>query len=131
MAPADPPEVRVRVTLRWRDMDELGHLNQSVYHELLEEGRMALIEPLLTEESSFVLARVELDHRREVRRTDGCVDVVVRVLRLGRSSVEVEHDLRLPDGTVAATGRSILVAWHMRGRGARALTDAERRALGG
>ena len=27
----------VRVPLRWRDMDMLGHLNQSVYHELLEE----------------------------------------------------------------------------------------------
>src|SRR5579884_1126980 len=32
-------EQRIPVQLRWRDMDMLGHLNQSVYHELLEEGR--------------------------------------------------------------------------------------------
>ena len=33
--------------LRWRDMDMLGHLNQSVYHELLEEGRAAVIWELM------------------------------------------------------------------------------------
>ena len=30
---------------RRRDVDELGHLNQAVYHELLEEGRAALFAP--------------------------------------------------------------------------------------
>ena len=124
-------EVRVRSTLRWRDMDELGHLNQSVYHELLEEGRMALLEDLLTDDESFALARVELDHHREVRREEGSVDVVVRVTRIGRSSIELEHDLLLPDGTAAASGRSVMVGWSLSGRGARPLTDAERRALGG
>jgi acyl-CoA thioester hydrolase len=124
-------EVRVRSTLRWRDMDELGHLNQSVYHELLEEGRMAIIEDLLTEDESFVLARVELDHHREVRREEGSVEVVVRVTRIGRSSIELEHVLLLPDGTAAASGRSVMVGWSLRVRGARALTDAERQTLGG
>src|SRR4051794_19537624 len=127
----DRPEVRVRITLRWRDMDELLHLNQSVYHELLEEGRMALLEEFLTEDRSFVLARVELDHLREVRRDDGEVEVVVRVTRLGRSSLEVEHDLLRVDGEIAATGRSVLVGWDMRERRKRELTDAERAALGG
>jgi acyl-CoA thioester hydrolase len=126
-----PREVRVRVSLRWRDMDELGHLNQSVYHELLEEGRMALVETLVTEAESFVLARVELDHRREVRREAGHVEVVARVGRIGRSSFAVEHDLVLPDGTPAATGRSVLVAWDARERRPRALSDRERRELGG
>jgi acyl-CoA thioester hydrolase len=125
-----PREVRVRVSLRWRDMDELGHLNQSVYHEMLEEGRMALVEALVTESESFVLARVELDHRREVRREEGHVEVVVRAARLGRSSIDVEHDVLLPDGTTAATGRSVLVAWNARERCARPLTEHERRALG-
>ncbi|HEV7195199.1 MAG TPA: acyl-CoA thioesterase, partial [Pedococcus sp.] len=40
-------EFRQRVPLRWRDMDMLGHLNQSVYHELLEEGRAGLISELI------------------------------------------------------------------------------------
>jgi acyl-CoA thioesterase FadM len=39
-------EARLRVPLRRRDVDELGHLNQAVYHELLEEGRAALFAVL-------------------------------------------------------------------------------------
>jgi len=113
-------------------MDELGHLNQSVYHELLEEGRMALLaDELVTDDTSFVLVRVELDYRREIRREDGTADVIVRVARVGRSSLDVEHEIVRPDGTVAAGGRSVLVAWDLRERRARPLTDAQRTALGG
>ena len=37
----------INVQLRWRDMDMLGHLNQSVYHELLEEGRAAIMTEII------------------------------------------------------------------------------------
>ena len=30
-------EYRMTAPLRWRDLDYLGHVNQSVYHVLLEE----------------------------------------------------------------------------------------------
>ena len=82
-------EIRIEVDLRWRDLDFLGHLNQAVYHELLEEGRGALFEQLgvLDEGFFFVLARVELDHRLEVRRDHGPVTLAQRVEAVGRSSV--------------------------------------------
>jgi hypothetical protein len=35
----------------------------------------------------------------------------------------------LPDGTIAAEGSSILVAWDPQARGSRALTEGERAAL--
>lgn len=124
-------EARVEISLRWRDMDMLGHLNQSVYHELLEEGRGALFASLGGAAFPFVLARVELDYTHEVRRDHGTVTVVARVEGLGRSSVTLAHDVLLPDGAQAATGRSVLVAWDPHARGARELTEAERAALGG
>ena len=126
-------EIRIEIELRWRDLDFLGHLNQAVYHELLEEGRGALFEQLGALDGGFffVLARVELDHHEEVLRTDGTVDVVVRVARVGRSSIEVEHDVVRADGALAASGRSILVRWDLRERRSRPLTDAERALLGG
>ena len=117
----------MRIAVRWRDLDMLGHLNQAVYHELLEEGRAALLERL--GDFAFVLARVELDYRSEVRRDHGHVDVLVRLASVGRSSVVVEHEVVLPDGTVAAEGRSVLVAWDPRERRSRALTDDERAGL--
>ena len=123
-------EARIRVGLRWRDMDMLGHLNQAVYHELLEDARAALFLSLHGGAAfPFVLVRVELDYRREVRKDHGSVEVAVRVERLGSKSITLAHEIELPDGTIAASGRSVLVAWDPQARGSRELTDAERAAL--
>ena len=68
-------------------MDMLGHLNQSVYHELLEEGRAAVIWELMRRSGNghvhgaYVLAHVDLDYHTEVRKDHGQVEVVVRVGR--------------------------------------------------
>jgi acyl-CoA thioester hydrolase len=122
-------EIRKRVTLRWRDLDMLGHLNQSVYHELLEEGRGALLGSLEQAAFPFVLARIELDYRNEVRKEHEYVEVVTSVERIGNSSIIFADRIELPDGTVAAEGRSVCVAWDMEKRGKRSLTDVERAAL--
>ena len=127
-----PAQASVRVALRWRDMDMLGHLNQAVYHEFLEEARGAVFEGLEgIEHFPFVLARVELDYKAEVRRELGHVDVTAVVEKVGRTSVTLTHEIRKPDGAVAAAGRSVLVAWDPQARGARELHDGERAALGG
>lgn len=127
-----PLESRTTITLRWRDVDMLGHLNQAVYHEMLEEGRAALFTQLADDGGfPFVLARVELDYRREVRRDAGWVEILVRVAQVGRSSVTVEHDVLLPDGTVAAEGRSVLVAWDVERRCGREISERERSRLAG
>jgi acyl-CoA thioester hydrolase len=88
-------EHSVKAQLRWRDMDMLGHLNQSVYHELL----------------------------------DGEVEVVVRLAHVGTSSLRLELEVRLPDGTIAASGMTVLAAWDAASRQKLALTEAELAAL--
>jgi acyl-CoA thioester hydrolase len=128
-------EHTVRVQLRWRDMDMLGHLNQSVYHELLEEGRAALLTEIVRRvggdraHGGYVLAHVDLDHHAEVRKDHDEVEVFVRLADVGTSSLRLEHEIRLPDGRVAASGRTVLVAWDPATRGKRVLSDAERAAL--
>ena len=112
----------------------LGHLNQSVYHELLEEGRAGLISELVSRAGSdpahgaFVLAHVRLDYHSEVRREHENVEVVVRLAKVGTSSLRLEHEIRLPDGGLAASGETVLVAWDPVKRGKRVLSDAERGA---
>jgi acyl-CoA thioester hydrolase len=121
--------------LRWRDMDMLGHLNQSVYHELLEEGRAALITEIARRvgddpaHGAYVLAHVDLDYRHEVRKDHGEVKVIARLAQVGKSSLHLEHEIRLPDGTLAASGKTVLVAWDPTTRGKRMLTEAELAAL--
>jgi acyl-CoA thioester hydrolase len=116
-------------------MDMLGHLNQSVYHELLEEGRAAVMWELMSRAGSdnvpgtYVLAHVDLDYHTEVRKDHGEVEVVVSVSGVGNSSFRLRHELRLPDGTVAASGETVMVAWDAQKRGKRSLTEAERAAL--
>jgi acyl-CoA thioester hydrolase len=116
-------------------MDMLGHLNQSVYHELLEEGRVALITELIRRvggdhvPGGYVLAHVDLDYRAEVRKDHQHVEVIVRLARVGSSSLHLEHEIRLPGGQTAASGTSVLVAWDPARRGKRALTEAELAAL--
>ncbi len=109
----------------------LGHLNQSAYHELLEEGRAALITEIIRRvghdhsPGSFVLAHVELDFHTEVRKDHGEVKIVVRLVRVGTSSLQLEHEVRLPNGSLAASGKTVLVAWDSARRGKRKLTEAE------
>ncbi len=123
-------EGRVRIPIRWRDLDLLGHVNQSVYHELLEEGRGALFGQLGDSAFPFVLVHVEIDYRNEVRRDHGWIEVVSRIGRVGGKSVTIEERIELPDGTVAAEGRSVLVAWDPSARTSRELSAGEREALG-
>jgi len=127
---ANALEVRVPIDVRWRDLDMLGHLNQAVYHEFLEEGRSAFFQRL-GGMFMFVIARVELDYRHEVRKDHGTVEVVVRPARVGRSSVTVEQEIVLPDGTIAAAGISVLVAWDPQARRSRPFTEPERARLNG
>lgn len=128
-------EQRISVQLRWRDMDMLGHLNQSVYHELLEEGRAAVMWELMRQAGSdrahgaYVLAHVDLDYHTEVRKDHGEVEIVVGVAEVGTSSFRLRHELRLPDGTVAASGQTVMVAWDPATRAKRPLTQGERAAL--
>ena len=122
--------VRIEVPLRHRDMDALGHVNQAVYHELLEEVRAAWFRSVLPDLpfTGYVLVHVELDYRREVRISDGHLIGECRVGAIGTSRIELENRLLLADGTVAVEGRAVLVAWDEQTRRARPLTDAERAA---
>lgn len=131
MTNREPPPVRTELQLRHRDIDALGHVNQAVFHELLEELRAAFFKATLPDLpfTGYVLAHVELDYRHEVRLEDRYVVGECRVAELGRSRVELQNRLTLPDGTVAVEGRAVLVAWDEETRRSRALTESEREAL--
>jgi acyl-CoA thioester hydrolase len=126
-----PAPVRVELPLRQRDLDALGHVNQAVYHELLEDVRRAFFLHTLPDLpfTGYVLVHVELDYRREVRIEHRYLVGECRVAELGRSRVELDNRLLLPDGDVAVEGRAVLVAWDEQSRKSRKLTEHERKAL--
>ena len=123
------PQTSLRVQLRLKDMDRLGHLNHTCYHDFFLEARAALMEPIRTYNERFVVARVEAEFLHEVRLADDYVDVTASPIELGNKSVKLEQELRLPNGTLAARGLVVLVAWDVAARHSRALSSRERAAL--
>ncbi|MBO9533671.1 MAG: acyl-CoA thioesterase [Solirubrobacteraceae bacterium] len=129
-ASLDAPEFSITCDLRWSDFDRLGHLNQAVYHVLIEQARTAWLNHVrpaeLQRHEAFVLARVELDYRREVDYHHDQVVATSRLTRIGASSVTSRQEVRWPDGTVAASGIAVMVGWDARERGKRIFGDQER-----
>ncbi len=125
------PVVRFTIDLRWRDLDVMGHVWSGRYHEFLDEARGHVFAPIAGPDGlfPFVLARVDLDHRRELLRADDRVTVEAAILAIGRSSVTVGHRVLRADGVVAAEGTSLMVAFDLEQRVARPVRDDERAAL--
>jgi acyl-CoA thioester hydrolase len=121
-----------RVELRWRDMDAYGHVNNAVYLNYLEEARDAWVQEVLgkvTDTWDFVLARVAIDFKQELRQDDGAVLVRCALDSFGRSSVRTREEIVKQDGTISAIAESVIVAKDPRAGRSRPLSDAEREAL--
>jgi acyl-CoA thioester hydrolase len=106
---ADLPYV-LRERVRFRDCDAMGHVNNAVYSTYLEEARIGVLGGL----GNFILARVEIDFRAELRMGEE-VEVRTRCSRIGTKSFDLEHVISA-DGRVVAEARSVLVSYDY-GRG--------------
>jgi acyl-CoA thioester hydrolase len=82
-----------RVEIRWRDMDGFGHVNNAVFLTYLEEARDEYYTGLLEHDTvnRMVLRHTTVDFRRSLVQSDDMVDVALRVLRIGSSSVVTEE----------------------------------------
>lgn len=123
----------VRLQLRWRDIDAYGHVNNAVYLNFLEEARDAWVERVLGAVADdlwhFVLARVAIDFRSELKQEDAEIVVRCRLESIGRSSIRTREEIRKLDGTVAAEASAVIVPRDPERGTSRVLTEAERDAL--
>jgi acyl-CoA thioester hydrolase len=101
---AEFPHVH-RERVRFRDCDAMGHVNNAVYSTYLEEARIGVLGGL----GDFILARVEIDFRSELRAGEE-VEVRSRCSRVGTKSFDLEHEIRA-DGRVVAEAKSVLVSY--------------------
>ena len=109
-----------RDTVRFRDCDAMGHVNNAVYSTYLEEARIGVLGDLI----DFILARVEIDFRSELRMGEE-VEVRTRCSRIGTKSFDLEHVIAA-DGRVVAEAKSVLVSYdYERGESVPVPDDAE------
>lgn len=119
---------RVRVPLRWRDLDHQGHLYHATMLTLLDEARTAWLSEVIgvPHADSYVIAKVEIDYLHEVRMGDERIDVTFDVSRVGTRSLTTEETVRLPNGTQAARASVVSVMWDRQVHSTRELTASER-----
>ena len=120
------------VALRWRDMDALGHVNHVVYLTYLEEARDAAIARILRDlpgDGGYVVARVAIDYRRELRLADGPVVVSCTVPTIGGASAQTRETIHTAAGELAAAAEAVVVKFDRETRRSLPWTDDERRAF--
>ena len=119
----------IEIAIRWRDVDNYGHVNNAVYLTYLEECRDRWVRRTLGEDVGFVIVRVAIDFRRELSLEDGSVAVACWSTGYGRSSIRTAETIRAKAGWLAAESESVIVAHDAGSRRSRPITDSERSAL--
>jgi acyl-CoA thioester hydrolase len=102
-----------RETVRFRDVDVMGHVNNAVFLTYIESARVQFLLHLGTaatlDDLGVIVARIEIDFRAPLSFGEE-VEVGVRAGRFGTKSFDLEHELR-SNGRVVAEAKSVCVAY--------------------
>jgi len=114
---------RVEVEARSYELDPYGHLNNAVYVQWLEHGRLAFLRDRGESYMSVperhgvrvVVVRTDLSYRREIRLGDR-LTVETALEGVGNRSFTFRQAILFPDGTPAAEGTVVMVCTGPDGR---------------
>ena len=96
-------------TVRFRDLDSMGHMNNAVYATFLEQARLAFLSQHGAHVQNMILARLEIDFRSPVELGE-TIAIAVKPTRVGTKSFDLEYVLRAAE-RVVAEARTVLVAY--------------------
>lgn len=120
------------IEIRWNDLDAFGHVNHATFLTYLEEVRDEWLGRVLGDPGAvwpFVVARIEIDYRRELTLADDAVVCRCELERIGTSSFGTRESVRTRGDDVAAEATAVLVARDEGTGRSRPLSDPERGAL--
>lgn len=90
--------------IRYADTDTQGHVNNALFSTYLETGRVEILynpdTPLLCQNSSFVIASLKLEYKKEIK-WPGTINIGTGIVKVGRSSVTIFQKLFQGDECVA------------------------------
>jgi acyl-CoA thioester hydrolase len=104
-----------RVTVRWGDMDAMGHVNNAQYFTYCESARMSYFAAIRMDEhrehprQGPALAAANLNFRRQVHYPAE-LEVLTHVPEIGRSSFRMEYEIvHRGSGERVADGSGVIV----------------------
>ncbi len=118
-SPAVPPSLKgvpfiYRTEVRFRDLDVLGHVNNSVYLNYFESTRLAYYTELMDvplEKIDIILAEITVKYHAPAFYNDRLA-IGARVASIGNKSFTMEYKaVRESDDKLIASARSVLVAY--------------------
>ncbi len=116
------------ITIRYGDMDTLGHVNNAKYLTYLEHARISFFRDLKIWEGSIaevgaIIARISIDYKLPLTMDDGTVDIWTRCSRLGNKSFDMEQVILRKDGAAAATAVTVAVVYDYQANASVALPE--------
>ena len=120
------------IEIRWRDLDAFGHVNHIVFLTYLEEVRDEWLGSVLADPAlvwGYVIARVEIDYRRELTLEDDVIVARCSLERLGTKSAVTRESIATRGGETAAEAKAVLVARDAETGRSRVISDDERAAF--
>nr|WP_294889363.1 thioesterase family protein [uncultured Limnobacter sp.] len=102
------------VPLRWGDMDQIGHVNNTVYFRCFEQARVEWIalfpENMDNNPAYVVIVHTECSFLKELK-APGVVEIKVFAGEVGRSSLVQKYEMRRTDTpeVLVATGSAKMV----------------------
>jgi acyl-CoA thioester hydrolase len=116
------------VTLRYSDMDAMGHLNNAVYATLFEAGRVDYLNQVLLdltpEGAGYVIVKLTIEFKTEAHYP-GVAVIKTRIVRVGGSSMTYAQEVMIGGKTVA-TAESICAMFNLTHRKAMRCPEALR-----
>jgi acyl-CoA thioester hydrolase len=108
---ADHAVLRVPVHRRFSDLDPLGHVNNVVFHDYLQEARVGTLHDLgFVRGPGFaqVVVKQEITHRKPLLLAREPVSIETWVEHLGNSSYTLRYRIIDEHGDVAAVASSVI-----------------------
>jgi len=118
------------ITVRYRDIDSVGHVNNAVYVTYLEHARTEYIADVMAVEPvdpGFVIANIEIDYLQTITYGDD-VTVGVSVTDIGESSILMEYDI-VANGDTAARATTVMVPFNESEETAQPVPESWRRDI--
>lgn len=129
--PAAGGSIVTHVTLRYSDMDPMGHMNNAVYATFFEAGCVAYVDgvlaPLTPGGAGYVIVKLTIEFVAEARYP-GTAEVHTRVSRVGGSSMTYLQEMHV-NGRLSARAESVCALFDLVRRKALRCPEAMRALL--
>jgi len=122
----------INLDVRFRDLDAIGHVNNSTYLTYMEEGRKEFFGQLFDvcspHEFPFVLAKISCDFRKSIQPDTKTVAVDIWITHIGRKSFSFKYEIYDAKNPLClfATGESVQVFYDHKNKQTNVIPDAFR-----